>query len=64
MSLQATTSQTIGPYFEIGFRWLNRETLVGEGVSGEHVTIQGKVFDGDGIPVPDAILAGQRARKI
>jgi protocatechuate 3,4-dioxygenase alpha subunit len=56
MSLQATTSQTVGPYFEIGFRWLNREPQVGEGVSGERVTIQGKVFDGDGVPVPDAIL--------
>jgi len=56
MSLQATTSQTVGPYFKIGFQWLNRDNLVGEGVSGEPVTIQGRVFDGDGVPVPDAIL--------
>jgi protocatechuate 3,4-dioxygenase alpha subunit len=56
MSLQATTSQTVGPYFKIGLRWLNRDNLVGEGVSGERVTIQGRVFDGDGTPVPDAIL--------
>ena len=56
MSLQATTSQTVGPYFEIGLQWLNRDNLVGEGVSGERVTIQGRVFDGDGVPVPDAIL--------
>lgn len=56
MSLQATTSQTVGPYFKIGLEWLNRDNLVGEGVSGERVTIQGRVFDGDGVPVPDAIL--------
>ena len=56
MSLQATTSQTVGPYFKIGLHWLNRENLIGEGVSGERVTIQGRVFDGEGVPVPDAIL--------
>jgi len=56
MSLQATTSQTVGPYFKIGLRWLNCDNLVGEGVSGERVTIQGRVLDGDGMPVPDAIL--------
>ncbi|MGD0792237.1 MAG: protocatechuate 3,4-dioxygenase subunit alpha [Terriglobales bacterium] len=56
MSLQATTSQTVGPYFKIGLKWLNRDNLVGEGVSGERVTIQGRVLDGDGVPVPDAVL--------
>ncbi len=56
MSLQATTSQTVGPFFRIGFEWLNRDNLVGEGVSGERVTIQGRVFDGDGVPVPDALM--------
>jgi protocatechuate 3,4-dioxygenase alpha subunit len=56
MSLQATTSQTVGPYFKIGLQWLNRDNLVGEGVSGERINIQGRVFDGDGVPVPDAVL--------
>ena len=56
MSLQATTSQTVGPYFKIGLQWLNRDNLAGEGVSGERVTIQGRVIDGDGVPVPDAVL--------
>jgi protocatechuate 3,4-dioxygenase alpha subunit len=56
MSLQATTSQTVGPYFKIGLQWLNRDNLVGEGASGERVKIQGRVFDGDGVPVPDAIV--------
>lgn len=56
MSLQATTSQTVGPYFSIGLTWLNRENLAGPGVSGERVTIQGRVLDADGNPVPDALL--------
>ena len=56
MSLQATTSQTVGPYFKIGLQWLNRDNLAGEGVSGERVTIQGRVLDGEGVGVPDAIL--------
>jgi protocatechuate 3,4-dioxygenase alpha subunit len=56
LSLQATTSQTVGPYFKIGLEWLHRDNLAGEGVTGERVTIQGRVFDGDGIPVPDAML--------
>ena len=56
MSFQATTSQTVGPFFKIGLQWLYRDNLVGEGVSGERVTIQGRIFDGDGVPVPDAIV--------
>jgi len=56
MSLQATTSQTVGPYFKIGLEWLHRDNLAGEGIAGERVTIQGRVFDGDGVPVPDALL--------
>jgi protocatechuate 3,4-dioxygenase alpha subunit len=56
MSLQATTSQTVGPFFKIGFDWFYRDNLIGEVASGERVTIQGRVFDGDGLPVPDAIV--------
>jgi protocatechuate 3,4-dioxygenase alpha subunit len=56
MSLQATTSQTVGPFFAIGLTWLNQDNLAGPGVSGERVTIAGRVFDGDGKPVPDAII--------
>jgi len=56
MSLQATTSQTVGPYFAIGFTRLNKSSLVGPGVSGEQMTIAGRVLDADGIGVPDAVL--------
>ncbi len=56
MSLQATTSQTVGPFFKIGLQWLYHDNLIGEGVSGERVTIQGRIFDGDRVPVPDAMI--------
>jgi len=56
MSLQATTSQTVGPYFRIGCTWLNRDDIAGKGVAGERVTIEGRVLDGDGKGVPDAML--------
>jgi protocatechuate 3,4-dioxygenase alpha subunit len=56
MDLKATASQTIGPYFKIGLEWLHCDNLAGEGVSGERVIIQGRVFDGEGVAVPDAIL--------
>jgi len=56
MTMQATTSQTVGPFFSIGFTWLTPENLAAPGVSGEPITIEGRVLDGDGHPVPDAIL--------
>jgi protocatechuate 3,4-dioxygenase, alpha subunit len=55
-SLQATTSQTVGPYLHIGLTWLNRDNLVGPGVTGEQVTIQGRMLDGDGKPVNDGLV--------
>jgi protocatechuate 3,4-dioxygenase, alpha subunit len=56
MSLQATTSQTVGPYFRIGMEWLNCDSLAPDGVAGERVTIRGRIFDGDGVSVPDALV--------
>jgi protocatechuate 3,4-dioxygenase, alpha subunit len=56
MSMQATTSQTVGPFFSIGFSWFTPDNLAGPGVSGERITIEGRVLDGDGHPVPDAII--------
>jgi protocatechuate 3,4-dioxygenase, alpha subunit len=56
MSLQATTSQTVGPFFTIGTDRLNRENLAAPGVSGERIEIQGKILDADGQGVPDAML--------
>ena len=70
MSLQATTSQTVGPYLHIGLNWLITENLVSDGVAGDRIHIQGRVIDGDGKPVNDALVeiwqanaAGQYGRK-
>jgi protocatechuate 3,4-dioxygenase alpha subunit len=56
MSLQATTSQTVGPYFQIGLQWLFVDDLAGPGAAGERVEIEGRVLDADGNGVPDAML--------
>ena len=56
MSLQATTWQTVGPFFCIGFERLFKADIAGEGVLGERVAVQGRVLDGDGIPIPDAVI--------
>ncbi len=56
MSLQSTAAQTVGPFFHIGLTPLSRNNLAAPGVAGEHITIQGRVLDGDGKPVPDAML--------
>lgn len=56
MRLQATTSQTVGPFFSIGLTRLQKIDLAGPGVAGQRVTISGRVIDGEGQPVPDAIL--------
>jgi len=56
VSVQATTSQTVGPYFSIGLTRLKKVDLVGPGVSGERITIAGRVLDGDRKPVSDAMI--------
>ena len=56
MSLQATTSQTVGPYLQIGLTWLITEDLAPAGVAGERVSIEGRVLDGNGKPVNDALV--------
>src|SRR6185295_16418076 len=55
-SLRATTSQTVGPFFALGLGWMTRSDLASARVPGERVTIAGRVLDGDGTPVPDALL--------
>ena len=52
----ATASQTVGPFFHLGVAHLQRNNLVTEGTAGELVIIRGRVFDGDGNAVPDAMV--------
>ena len=56
MSLQTTSSQTVGPYLHIGLAWLVTDDLAPTGVSGERITLQGRITDGDGQPVNDALV--------
>jgi len=56
MSYVPTPSQTVGPFFSIGLSALYRETIACEPGEGKCVLIRGQVFDGDGQPVPDAVL--------
>ena len=51
-----TPSQTVGPYFRIGLDWPDANRLCGEHTPGQHVVIRGRVVDGDGEPVPDALV--------
>jgi protocatechuate 3,4-dioxygenase alpha subunit len=56
MTLRATTSQTVGPFFSIGMERLNCAELAGPGIAGERVAIEGRVLDADGVGVPDAVI--------
>ena len=56
MSLHATTSQTVGPFFSIGLTGQNVNHLAEAGVSGQRVEITGRMLDGDSQPVPDGII--------
>jgi len=54
--MHTTSSQTIGPYLHIGMTWLVDENMAGEGVSGQRITLTGRMIDADGTPVNDAMI--------
>lgn len=56
MSQPATASQTVGPFFHIGLERLYVADLAASVKAGERLTIQGRVLDGDGQPVSDALI--------
>ena len=56
MSLQTTASQTVGPYLHIGLTWLITDNLAAPGVAGDPITLEGRITDGDGNPVTDALV--------
>jgi len=62
---QQTPSQTVGPYFAYGlaptqygydFKSLFTPVLAQPHAQGEHIRITGRVFDGAGNPVSDALI--------
>jgi protocatechuate 3,4-dioxygenase, alpha subunit len=55
VTLPETPSQTIGPFFAVGLIWADGPDVVPEGTPGA-VRIGGRVLDGAGGPVPDALV--------
>ena len=53
-----SSSQTAGPFFSDGLlrEDMRYNRLAGPDTEGEHIRIEGHVFDGDGAPVPDALV--------
>lgn len=53
-----TPSQTVGPFFHIGLirDGENMNIMVKDQTSGERILVRGKVIDGDGEPISDAML--------
>jgi len=55
--MKQSASQTVGPFFRIGLIYGQAQNnLVNENTSGERITLNGVVLDGDGQPVPDAMV--------
>jgi len=65
MTLKQTPSQTVGPYFAYGltpeqygypFKDLVNGDLTTPDTAGNRIRIEGCVYDGEGNPVPDAMI--------
>jgi protocatechuate 3,4-dioxygenase, alpha subunit len=54
--LIATPGQTVGPFFALGLDRPEWSDLTRNNPAGERIVIEGRVLDGDGAPVPDALL--------
>lgn len=51
-----TASQTVGPFFHVGLCHPHWDDLMREGAQGRPIRIRGRVTDGEGDPVPDALI--------
>lgn len=56
MSLYASGNQTVGPYLHIGLEWLTIRDIANESVKGPRVKFEGRVVDGNGAGVGDALI--------
>jgi len=57
MDLTPTPSQTVGPYLHLGLtdtRSISR--VAGDGAKGDRLRLTFRVLDGEGVPVPDAMI--------
>ncbi len=57
-TLPLTGSQTVGPFFSPALlrEGARRNVLTCPETTGERIRIEGRVLDGDGVPVPDALV--------
>ena len=51
---QRSPSQTVGPYYAIALPWKDGGRVTG--CSGERIVLEGRILDGAGQPVPDALV--------
>jgi protocatechuate 3,4-dioxygenase alpha subunit len=63
VTLKQTAAQTIGPFFayclvpeSFGHKGIAGPVLHGPGVAGEKIRIAGRLFDGAGAPIADALV--------
>ena len=56
MASRLTSSQTIGPFFHRALLHEGWNDLGARGANGERIAIEGRVLDGEGAPVSDAML--------
>ena len=54
--LIATPGQTVGPFFALGLNRPEWADMTRHNPDGERIVIEGRVLDGDGAPVPDALI--------
>jgi protocatechuate 3,4-dioxygenase alpha subunit len=54
--LRQTPSQTVGPYFAMRLGREGQNVLVGPDTPGQHVLVVGRIIDGDGNHIEDALV--------
>jgi protocatechuate 3,4-dioxygenase, alpha subunit len=54
--LVPTPSQTVGPFFHLALDRPQWADLAAEDPQGERITVEGRMTDGDGMPIADACL--------
>jgi protocatechuate 3,4-dioxygenase alpha subunit len=52
----ATPSQTVGPFFHYALPYEGGDRLTNEATLGERIVIEGRVIDGNGAPIGDALI--------
>jgi protocatechuate 3,4-dioxygenase alpha subunit len=52
----ATPSQTVGPFYHFALDRPEWSDLTVDGALGQKIRIEGRIYDGEGVPCPDAFL--------